>query len=181
MPLFAEEPLALEGGQAVPVYKAGPGSAIDTDYRQILLGSHVIKHHHAFLRSMLPRVAERLIGEVQLGGLEKKGTEHAIVLTQGFISTCRMQRKYALLLFSDLKNAFYSVVRNCLMPAGHGGDVEEVSRSNETPPCLPEPIKMLLSAPAVLDAVGDPHIRRGIQNSLHGTWFEVGGAKDVAL
>eukprot|EP00959_Pyramimonas_sp_CCMP1952_P177115 3702134-Pyramimonas_sp.AAC.1 len=91
MSLFAEEPLALKGGQAVPVYKTGPGSVIDADYRQILLGSHVIKHHNAFLRSMLYRLTEGLIGEVQLGGLKKKGTEHAILLTQSFISTCRMQ------------------------------------------------------------------------------------------
>eukprot|EP00959_Pyramimonas_sp_CCMP1952_P308931 6465079-Pyramimonas_sp.AAC.1 len=108
MSVFSEEPLALKGGQDVPVYKTGPGSVIDTDYRQILLGSLVIKHHHAFLRSMLPRVADGLLGEVQLGGLKKKGTEHAILLTQSFISTCRIQRKSALLLFSDLKNAFYS-------------------------------------------------------------------------
>eukprot|EP00959_Pyramimonas_sp_CCMP1952_P391478 8203848-Pyramimonas_sp.AAC.1 len=67
------------------------------------------------------------------------------------------------------------------MPAGHDGDVEEVWRSNETPPCPLEPNKMLLSAPAVLDVADDPHIRRSIQHSLHGTWFEVGGAKDAAL
>eukprot|EP00959_Pyramimonas_sp_CCMP1952_P420470 8807610-Pyramimonas_sp.AAC.1 len=67
-----------------------------------------------------------------------------------------MQRKSALLLFSDLRGAFYSVVKQFLMPAGHDGDIEEVLRSNETPPCLLEPIKMLLSEPAVLDAVGDP-------------------------
>eukprot|EP00959_Pyramimonas_sp_CCMP1952_P099741 2085597-Pyramimonas_sp.AAC.1 len=40
---------------------------------------------------------------------------------------------------------------------------------------------MLLSEPAVLDAVEGPHIRRRIESSLHGTWFEVGGAEDVAL
>ena len=38
MTLFGEEPLALKGGQAVPVYKLGPGSVMETDYRQIFLG-----------------------------------------------------------------------------------------------------------------------------------------------
>eukprot|EP00959_Pyramimonas_sp_CCMP1952_P152697 3194936-Pyramimonas_sp.AAC.1 len=57
-----------------------------------------------------------LIGEVQLGGLNKKGAEHAILLTHSFIMSCKNQSHSALLLSSDLRNAFYSVVRQLLLP-----------------------------------------------------------------
>eukprot|EP00959_Pyramimonas_sp_CCMP1952_P233627 4882593-Pyramimonas_sp.AAC.1 len=66
-----------------------------SSYREILMGSHVAKTHHAFLRGKLLQATGHLLHEMMMGGLQKRGVPgkwvHSAALVDR-LARCLLQR-----------------------------------------------------------------------------------------
>ena len=49
-----------------------------------MLGSNLVKHHHAYLRARLLDVCSAVLRDAQFGGLPGKGVDLASLLVRGF-------------------------------------------------------------------------------------------------
>ena len=85
--LHAEEPVALNGGQAVDIVKQLVFPAHPASFRRILLENDLAKHHHKWITSRLVNITHLLIKYSQCGGLCKRGADLAALIVRVF-GTC---------------------------------------------------------------------------------------------
>ena len=65
-----------------------------------------------------------------------------------------------MILFVDLKSAFYRVVRELVLPHSHGADWSDIVDALAIPPALEEGLSVLLRHPSLLEQqLPDPHLR----------------------
>ena len=81
-----------------------------TGRRMILLSDIIAKHHLKFLRSRLEDVTAQLLRGAQSGARPHQSTDFVTHTTLTTIQRAKQQGHPLLLLFLDLKDAFYRVV-----------------------------------------------------------------------
>ena len=77
-------------------------------------GSHIVKIHHAFLRGRLLEATKQMLNEFQYGGLPGRGTDLASLQLRSMMSVAKSRNRSLLILFADLKPAFYTIARALL-------------------------------------------------------------------
>ena len=116
MSLGCKEPLMLKGSLATDLYK-GRGCKLDmTSYRSIVCSSVPSKHHHKFLRSRLLSVVVHFLRDMHCGGIPSRGVDMASLLLRSFLARTSALRRSVLVVFYDVKTAFYTVIRQMLLP-----------------------------------------------------------------
>eukprot|EP00959_Pyramimonas_sp_CCMP1952_P273433 5715286-Pyramimonas_sp.AAC.1 len=86
------EPISWQGGWAVPVPKKHP-PCFFKNYRAILLGEVVAKHHHSFLRALVAKVVKDFAGPNIMGGLPGRGADLASLATRTALELLKAQGK----------------------------------------------------------------------------------------
>ena len=118
-----KEPLSWKGGLLVPLSKGKPDTADPLGYRSIFISDFTAKLYHMTLREHLVQVWEKGITSPQLGGRRRMGADLAHHLLQAHGHWAASQRIPYAHLFFDISSAFYSVLRQALLP----GDEPELS------------------------------------------------------
>eukprot|EP00435_Cladocopium_sp_Y103_P007071 s4733_g2.t1 len=113
--IHGHEPLLYKGGQLCPAYKGkGPVSDVKS-YRSLLVSSHLGKIIHRSIRQKTADVYERYLQHQQLGGRRHIPVQLALHQARSFLRWTRATSKSAGLLFLDLTEAFYRILREFSM------------------------------------------------------------------
>ena len=182
MSLGCKEPLMLKGSLATDLYK-GRGCKLDmTSYRSIVCSSVLSKHHHKFLRSRLLSVVVHFLRDTQCGGIPSRGVDMASLLLRSFLARTSALKRTALVVFYDVKTAFYAVIRQMLLPV-HLSREEylDVLDSVDIPLQLLPVLEAAMACPALVPEITSDKQLTAILTDAHmDTWFHVQDANEVA-
>ena len=104
-------------------------------------------------------------------------------LLRSHIELCKVRRAQATIVFIDIKNAFYSVIRDMVVGrVNDPDDLWDVIQQVDIPLALQQPLCTMLERPSILeDAIQDSHLREMIKDAFRHTWFVRDGAPRVAI
>ena len=120
-----QEPLHFKGGSLYAVWKGKASPGLCSSYRGILVSSTVGKAYHRILRSRNVGAFARSASPLQVGGLPKRPVTLAAHVVRLHQQTCCAEKASCGLLFLDLREAFYRIVRPLV--TGFTGTDEEVA------------------------------------------------------
>ena len=116
------EALTWKGGQLIPLYK-GRGSPQDAqNHRAIFISNVSANLYHSAIRSRLEKAWTVGLEALQQGGRKGFGTDLSHHLIQSFLAWGRETNKTTAILFVDLQQAFYSVIRASLFSKAVSSD-----------------------------------------------------------
>ena len=111
----AREPLSWKGGYVIPLWKGKLSPTCPEAYRSIFISSFVAKLYHQQIRSHLVNCWEAKISGLQFGGRRNHGTDTAHHIVQSHMAWAKAKGLPAAAIFFDLKEAFYTVLRQSLV------------------------------------------------------------------
>ena len=176
-----QEPVQWKGGQLFTAFK-GKGDQTRCDsHRGLLVSSVLGKAVRAQFRKKLMNSFDAVSSPLQLGG--KPGVSclvgsHAVRLFQQF---CRQDKCSYAIIFLDLKEAFYRVLR----PAVVGRDldtglIQKIMRESGVPEeAIAELINALASRTVMQQAGTSKWLQAALGEMFSATWFQLSGQKDV--
>ena len=177
--LHGQEDLSHKGGRLISAYKRGPRN-LCMSYRSLLISSHVGKCMHRALRCGQNTLYTSYMQRQQIGGRPKIAVNVGLHMARAHHRSAKLQSKPSALLFLDLKEAYYRVLR----PLALGAELTDldvanmVSRLNLPPEVLQDLQQHLREADALqLAAVPLSH-RRYLQALHRDTHFRVDGQTD---
>ena len=175
------EPIQHKGGTLHFVWKGkGPRQSCEA-YRGILVASVIGKTLHKVLRQHSVQALGHQTSPLQVGGLPAYPVSVPAHAARLFQSGCRLHAWCHALLFLDLQEAFYRIVRPLIT-----GDIlsdEEVARvcaAVKLPPGTMHELHCHLSKDPVMSDTGvSPWAREAISETLRDTWFRLPNQPEV--
>ena len=181
-PLFVKaltqirEPIIHKGGRLVPSYKRGDPSQCQS-YRSLFVSSPIGKLLHAYYRAELVKVFDDKL-PMQIGGLPGMAT------TQAALSLSLYHKKWlrhghgVAVLFIDVANAFYRLVREHFV---RSGDTVRAMEDIFTKLNIPHEawidfVKQIQQVPAIDQTDATPFLKRIFAEFYKDTWFMVQNA-----
>ena len=113
--MIQREPLAWKGGLLVPLFKGKGQASQAQSYRAISVSDHLAKMHHSLLRDRLAGQWESQACDTQMGGRRRHGVDMAHHMVQALVAHGHRHQKSVGVLFTDLRAAFYTVIRQALV------------------------------------------------------------------
>ena len=179
--LHGQEALIHKGGRLAVAYK-GKGAFDNCEaYRSLLVSSHPGKTLHKTLRSSCTSIFDAYMQQQQLGGRRCVPVTLAVHLTRAFLrANQRMQRSVAI-LFLDLKEAFYRVVRGIVIQAPQEDDMlaHLAQRLGLPHDALHELHSLLANGDALSAAAMPAHFKRAVRALHEDTHFHLPGQPDA--
>ena len=118
MALCADEPLALKGGVACVLQNKNKQHILTAHkFRSIMLRNYVVKHDHAFLRTRLYALVHCSFHAAQSGGIKGRGTDLANATLRWNQHAYKGHNQSCVIFFTDVEAAFYSTIRELLLPS----------------------------------------------------------------
>ena len=108
--LRGQEDLTHKGGRLVTAYKRGPRNQC-TSYRSLLISSHIGKCMHRALRCEQNSLYESFMQREQIGGRPRISVSVGLHMARAHHRAAKQRNKPSALLFLDLKEAYYRVLR----------------------------------------------------------------------
>ena len=179
--LQGQECLEHKGGTLVPLWKGKGDKSICTSFRSILLSSHFGKTLHRALRLKQASVYETYLHAQQLGGRRHTPVTLGTHQARAFLRHHQAHGRPTALLFLDLTEAFYRVVR----PLALSGELsDDVIGALAARLCLDVDViaelRTLLSQPgAIEDAMLPRHAQRALRAIHTDTHFHLRGQHDA--
>eukprot|EP00435_Cladocopium_sp_Y103_P063399 s121_g25.t1 len=166
--IHGQEPLLYKGGLLCPAYKGKGSAAKVTSYRSLLVSSHLGKIIHRSIRQKTADVYERYLQRQQLGGRRRIPVQLALHQARSFLRWTRSTSKSAGLLFLDLTEAFYRILRE-LSIGGFPTDelLAFVLQRLQLPPDSLQQLHALLGAPTALEQAGLSFTARNSIRAIH--------------
>ena len=172
------EPLQFKGGVQHAVWKRkGPQDQCDS-FRAILVTSVIGKINHALLRRACIDAMAQSGSTLQIGGLPRYPVTYGSQVVRLY-QAAATNNNYAL-VFLDLKEAFYRVIRPLLVPG-----LDELAHVQAVVDrlCLPAwaacDIVALWKRPAIVRTTMTPHQRSLWTENFSDAWFKVPGQQDI--
>ena len=179
--LTATEPLLYKGGLLVAAYK-GKGPSDDcASYRSLLVSSTLGKAHHRLFRSALMEKFEPYAMPHQLGGRPKQSVGLAALGLHLFLDNRAKAKISTGVIFIDIQNAFYRVVRQHAIPglqspAGLCAFFDKLGIGHSAY----QDFLALIESPAAFDDADVPEqLKRIYQDAFDNTWYCVRGTKTL--
>jgi ribonuclease HI len=179
--LHGHEPLLHKGGRLVPIWKRKLSKQRCEAYRSILISSHVGKCIHRTLRLHQATVYEKYLVRQQIGGQRKAPVTLGVHLTRAYFRHHHLQQRPVALIFLDLSEAFYRVIR----PLAVGGCADDetlalIASRLGLPEAILEDLRQHLTADhATKEAQLPQHLQRA-QHALHlDTHWHIGMQQDA--
>ena len=176
--LRSAEPLQFKGGVQHAVWKRkGPQDQCDS-FRAILATSVIGKINHALLRRACIDAMAKSGQTLQIGGLPRYPVTYGSQVVRLFQGTA-MNSNYAL-VFLDLREAFYRVIRPLLVP-----ELDELSHVQAVVDKLGLPawaacdIVALWKRPAIARSTMTQHQQSLWTENFSDAWFKVPGQQDL--
>ena len=117
--LALREPCQFRGGELICLAKKAGAALQCTGFRSILISSVPGKVLHRALRTRLLEVLIRHRPALQAGAVPGEGIETIAIAAQSFQLFKEGQRMPWALVFYDVQTAFYSVIRELIVPSTH--------------------------------------------------------------
>ena len=170
------EPLLWRGGRAFALYKGKGDARLCQSFRSILLSDLLAKRWHKLLRNMALPAFEAAKEDGQFGvcgGTTTSLLSLWVRACQNFLSNRSISHGF---LFTDVKNAFYTVMRQFLLGNSDPGQFATWARSVG----MGEDHLDLIAAMLLQDGESFPQhipafVRARIQDTLSCTWFLTSG------
>ena len=118
--VHGQEDIVHKGGRLAVAYKRGPTNACES-YRSLLVSSHIGKTIHRSLRQHQADLYEQYLQGQQVGGRRKIPVGFALHLTRAHLRLHLSQGHSVGIIFLDLTEAFYRVIR----PMALGGELTD--------------------------------------------------------
>ena len=144
-----EEPIHFKGGSLYAVWKGKATPTQHSSYRGILVSSVVGKAYHRILRSRCVPALQNVASPLHIGVLPKRPVTLVARVVRLHQQWCRRDNASYALLFLDLREPFYGIVRPLITE--FSGSDEEIA--------------------AVLAAVALPP---GVMHDLHAHLWSIG-------
>ena len=178
--LQGQEPLLHKGGWLFPLWKGKGSKEMCSSYRSILLSSHLGKCIHRTLRLKHAGVYEKYMQSQQIGGRRRTpvGTGlHQARAFQRFHSRCGRSTS---LIFLDLTEAFYRVVRQLSLPLEHSDELiaHVAAKLNLNHDAIHDLHALLEDPCAVQEACLPAHAQRAFAALHQDTHFSLPGQED---
>ena len=114
------------------------------DWRSIMLQNLVSKHHHAFLRTRLYALINSALHVTQTGGIKGRGTDLSAAMLRWALAAFTDAGISAIIFCVYGKSAFYTMLREIVMPmAASSDDFETIINSIGIPLPFVQPLSRL--------------------------------------
>ena len=169
------EPMTFKGGVLVHAYKGkGPATSCSS-YRSLMVSSVMSKSLHRILRGTCMKNFQMTGMPLQIGGMPGKAVSQGAHSLLAFASSCRRHNASLGILFIDIRQAFYRLVRQHIV---HEDDFDAMTQRLFKTLGLPneafqEFAKELADTPAVVDADMPPFVEKHVAECLNATWFKL--------
>jgi len=179
--LHGHEPLLHKGGRLVPIWKRKLSKQRCEAYRSILISSHVGKCIHRTLRLHQATVYEKYLVRQQIGGQRKAPVTLGVHLTRAYFRHHHLQQRPVALIFLDLSEAFYRVMR----PLAVGGCADDetlalMAARLGLPDAILEDLRQHLTEDhATKEAKLPRHLQRALQALHLDTHWHIGQQQDA--
>ena len=179
--LHGQEALIHKGGRLAVAYKGKGGHDICESYRSLLVSSHPGKAIHKALRSSCTSIFAQYMQRQQLGGRRHVPVSFALHLTRTFLRVNKHRARSVGILFLDLKEAFYRVVRGIIVEAPEDDVMlaRLAARLQLPHDALHELHNLLAADCALLQAGMEPHFRKAVCALHSDTHFYMSGQSDT--
>eukprot|EP00435_Cladocopium_sp_Y103_P028905 s2399_g7.t1 len=176
----SREPLEHKGGRLVPIWKRKLDKTQCAAYRSILISSHVGKCIHRTLRLHQATVYEQYLLRQQIGGKRRAPVTLGVHAARAFLRCQKERNKPTALVFLDLSEAFYRVIRPLAL---QGACTDEALFTIATRLGLDanilEDLRQHLQQPAAtLRAALPAHLRKALQALHEDTHWHIGTQTD---
>eukprot|EP00435_Cladocopium_sp_Y103_P022853 s1557_g5.t1 len=177
MTLHGQEAIAYKGGRLTAAFK-GKGASDDcASYRSLLVSSQFGKCLHRALRENQSLLYERFLQNQQIGGRKGIPVGLGIHHLRAFL---RLQRRRSFscgIVFLDLKEAFYRVLRPlALHSSWTDQDIAGIAQRLNLPSSILSDLHEHLANPCAVDMAQLPLYLRNCITAVHSdTWFVVDG------
>ena len=176
-----QEALIHKGGTLVPVWKQKGSQSLVQSYRSILVSSHMGKGIHRAIRQHQQDLYTDFLHSGQIGGRPHVPVGLGMHLVRAHLRTNQLRKHSCSLLFLDLTEAFYRVIRQ-LVIAGPITDAQiaQVAARIGLPDSILHDFQQTLRAPTALNSAAlAPHMQRAVQMLHDHTHFRVDSQSDV--
>ncbi|CAE7795803.1 unnamed protein product, partial [Symbiodinium sp. CCMP2456] len=181
MSLRVAEPVQFKGGSLFAIWKGKASTSQCSAYRGILVSSSPGKAFHRTVRGRSVGPLREFGHDMQIGGLPRFPVVMASHFVRLFQEGKHHRRESYGLLFLDLREAFYRVVRPLLVgSACHDEELARVVQAVRLPPEVMHELHRHLSSRSVLAEAGASQWTEAcIAEALDGTWFRFQGGERV--
>ena len=179
--LHGQEALIHKGGRLAIAYK-GKGAFDNCEaYRSLLVSSHPGKTLHKTLRSSCTSIFDAYMQRQQLGGRRFVPVTFAVHLTRAYLRANQHQQRSVAILFLDLKEAFYRIVRGIVIQAPQEDDMlaHLAQRLGLPDDALHELHSLLANGDALTAAAMPMHFKRAVRALHEDTHFHLPGQQDA--
>ncbi|CAE7285274.1 unnamed protein product, partial [Symbiodinium sp. CCMP2456] len=173
--LALREPVHFRGGELICLAKKAGAVLQCSSFRSILISSVPGKILHRALRTRLVALLDQHRPPMQAGAVPGEGIEHIALAAQCFQHLHHHHRRPWALVFYDVQAAFYSVVRQLVVP-GDTSDRKLLLLLHELglPSAAIDELRNKLEGLAMLPAMqASPHLTALVQDLYRGTWFKL--------
>ena len=179
--IHGHESLVHKGGRLTTLWKGKGDPSLCSSYRSILVSSHLGKTIHRTLRSHQQSLYETFLHRQQIGGKRKIPVTLGLHMLRGYLRWQRVQHRSAGVLFLDLREAFYRVVRPFVV---HTVMSDEEIAAMVARLCLPPSVvtelRALLAEPNAAQTANLPWYVQKYITALHqDTHFSFNAQKDA--
>ncbi|OLP86094.1 hypothetical protein AK812_SmicGene32832 [Symbiodinium microadriaticum] len=179
--LRVAEPIQFKGGSLHAVWKGKSSPAYCSSHRGILVSSTTGKAFHRVLRDRAVQALQNVTTDMQIGGLPRFPVVLASHFVRLFQEGSKSHRYSYGLLFLDLREAFYRVVRPLLVGTGNKDeDIAAIVKAVSLPPGVMHELHDYLQGESLpREAGAPPWTDLGIAEALDGTWFRFQGGQQI--
>ena len=173
--LALREPSQFRGGELICLAKKAGAALHCTGFRSILISSVPGKVLHRTMRSRLLDVLAHFRPPLQAGAMPGEGIEYISLAAQCFQQYREGKRQPWALVFYDIQAAFYSVVRELIVPAVQSDEgLLRLFHALKIPPQALTELANKLETIALLPSLRtSPHLVGMVQDLYRGTWFKL--------
>ena len=175
-----QESLMHKGGLLVSAWKKKGAQHECSSYRSLLISSHVGKTLHRALRETQSSLYEKFLQQNQLGGRKKVPVGLGVHHVRASLRRAKEHRASSALIFLDLQEAFYRVLR----PLAVGGPITDdalgqvAQRLRLDQDVLHDLFQLLQMPPATAMAGLPCHFQTALQALHTDTYFWMAGQQD---
>lgn len=179
--LHGQEPLEHKGGRLIPLWKGKLHQGLCEAYRSILISSHVGKCLHRTIRMQQASVYEAYLQHQQIGGQRKAPVVLGVHATRAYLRLQRDRNRPCALLFLDLTEAFYRVLRPLALEGICQDEVlaSMAQRLNLSPHIIEDLHQHLREPCATMRAGMPPHLSRALRALHLDTFWKIGAQEDI--
>ena len=173
--LSIREPCQFRGGELICLAKKAGAALHCSGFRSILISSVPGKILHRSLRTRLLDVLSSYRPQLQAGAMPGEGIEYISLAAQCFQQYHEGRRQHWALIFYDVQAAFYSVIRELIVPTSQTDEqLLRFLHDLRVPPTAVAELKQKLEAITLLPTLNaSPHLTAAIQDLYRGTWFKL--------